>query len=118
MGGCINFKFGRNSYALIQNNYFFYNYGDIGGVLDYDFIVGVAKTVENYFLDNIGYAFWGTGIGSAAVGSFRGTSNSLIHMYYDKEYFNWSENKATMISYGANIKIYGVNFYRMLLNYY
>lgn len=111
MGGCINFKFGPNSYAIIQKNYFFSNHGNFGGALDYDFIIGVAITIENYFLNNIGFAITGTGAGSAAAVSIRGTSLAFIYMFYDKEYFHWSENKGTMISYGANIKIYGVYFY-------
>ena len=111
VGGCINFKFGEKGYGVIQKNYFFSNSGDFAGVLDYDFISGVAITIENYFLDNTGYAVFGTGVGSAGTISIRGTSSSLIYMFNDKQYFSWSENKGTMISYGANIKIYGVYFF-------
>ncbi len=111
VGGGINFKFGKKGVGFIHKNYFFSNPADFGGVLDYDIREGFAISIENYFLNNIGRAVSGSGAGSASSIAIRGTLASLIYMYYDKHYFNWSENKGTIISYGANIKIYGVYFY-------
>lgn len=54
--------------------------------------------MENIYFKNNGYDYWGTKIGSGAVGSYRGSDKFVNYMLFEKMILNWSEAK------GMNVK--------------
>ena len=53
--------------------------------------------MENIYLQNNGYDYWGSKFGSAAVGSYRGSNKFVNYLLFEKMILNWSEAKGMKI---------------------
>ena len=91
MGGCLSFSYGKNNIAILERNLYDNNIGTVAAILDFEIKQGLTINIENTYLRNIGYSYWGNKIGSGAIGSFRGTEKFVNYMLNENMMMNWAE---------------------------